>query len=196
MKYVYTLLSFVFILALSIVVPELDARDQVVHVPAGTIVHVRMIDAISSDQNYAGQIFRGSLDNSIRAGNRIIAPRGAIAYVKLVEARSAGRIKGRSELKLQLERIDVGRQAYTVHTGVLGIRGKSESKKTGKNAGIGALVGGGVGALFGGGTGAAIGAGVGAGAGVAANAAHEGEQVRIDSESLLSFSLSAPLYLR
>jgi hypothetical protein len=70
--------------------------------------------------------------------------------------------------------------------------GKSETKKTGKSAGIGALAGGGLGALLGGGKGA-IGAGVGAGAGVATNAVKKGEQVYIGSESLVRFRLAAPL---
>ena len=196
MKYINSLLGFVVIFAWSILPTALDARDQVLSVPAGTNIQVRMIDSINSDQNHAGQVFRGSLDSAIRAGNRIVAPRGATAFVRLIEARSAGRIKGRSELRLQLDRIDVGNQSLIVKSDVLGFRGKSESKKTGKNAGIGALVGGGLGAIFGGGTGAAVGAGLGAGAGVAANAAHEGEQVRIGSESLLTFRLAAPLHVR
>ena len=196
MKYINSLLGFSVIFAWSILAPALDARDQVVNVPAGTIVHVRMIDSINSYDNRAGQIFRGSLNSPIRVGNRIVAPRGATVYVRLVEARSAGRIKGRSELRVRLVRIHVGNEAYTVQSSVVGVRGKSEGKKTGKNAGIGALVGGGLGAIFGGGTGAAVGAGLGAGTGVAVNAAHEGEQVMIGSESLLEFRLTAPLHLR
>src|SRR5262249_4810775 len=117
-------------------------------------------------------------------------------YVKLVNASSAGRVKGRSKLEIQLERIVVGNHGYPVASNVVAFRGKSESKQTGKNAGIGALAGGGVGAIFGGGKGAAIGAGVGAGTGVAINAAKEGQQVRIGSESLIRFRLSAPLQIR
>jgi len=155
-----------------------------------------MIDNISSDLNYAGETFRGSIADAIRVGNRTVVPRGANAYVKLVEARSAGRVKGRSELQLQLERIVIGNQSYAVTSNVVAFRGKSETKKTAKSAGIGALAGGGLGALFGGGKGAAIGAGVGAGAGVAANASKKGEQVRIGSESLVRFRLAAPLRIR
>jgi hypothetical protein len=174
----------------------LAAQNQALNVPAGTIVHVRMIDSIDSYQNSAGQTFRASLDSPIRAGNRVVIPRGAAARVQLVEAKSAGRISGRSRLNLQLVSIHSGGQTYVVHSDVLGFRGRSETKKTGKNAGVGAVVGGGVGALLGGGKGAAIGAGLGAGTGVAVNAAHKGEQVRIGSESRLQFRLAAPLQVR
>src|SRR6185369_5161971 len=127
-----------------------------------------MIDSISSDRNHAGQVFRGYLDSPVHSGHRTVLPRGAEASVKLVSVRSAGRIKGRSELVLQLERIVAGDHSYRIHSNTVRFRGKSEGKQTAKSAGIGAVVGGGLGALFGGGKGAAIGAGVGAGTGVAA----------------------------
>jgi hypothetical protein len=196
MNYIQSVLSFAAICALLITPASLDARDQVTTIPQGTVVSVRMIDSISSYQNYAGETFRASIADAIRIGNHTVVPRGANAYVKLLDASSAGRLKGRSQLVLQLERIVVGNRSYPVASNVLAFRGKSESKKTAKDAGIGALAGGALGALFGGGKGAAIGAGVGAGAGVATNAAKEGEQVRIGSESLVQFQLSAPLRIR
>ena len=195
MKYIQSILGFAAICALLITPASLVARDQV-NIPQGTVVSVRMIDSVSSDLNYAGQTFRASIADAIRVGNQTIVPRGANAYVKLVNAHSAGRVKGRSELALQLERIVVGKYSYPVASNIVAFRGKSEGKKSAKNAGIGALAGGGLGALFGGGKGAAIGAGLGAGAGVATNAANKGEQVMIGSESLIRFSLSAPLRIQ
>jgi hypothetical protein len=195
-KHIQPALSLVAACLLLILPATLAARSPDITIPAGTVVNVRMIDSISSYQNYAGETFRGSLDNAVHVGNQVVLPRGATALVKLVEAKSAGRVKGRSELRLQLVSIETGHQNYGVASNVVGFRGKSETKKSAKNAGIGAAVGGGLGALFGGGKGAAIGAGLGAGAGVATNAAKKGEQVRIGSESLVRFQLSAPLRIR
>jgi hypothetical protein len=192
-KYIQSILSFVGICALLAAPATLAAPDQVMNIPQGTVVNVRMIDSISSDRNHAGETFRGSIEDPIRIGNRIVVPRGASAYVRLVDASSAGRVKGRSKLQLQLDRIVVGNHSYPVASNVVEFRGKSESKKTAKSAGIGALAGGGLGALLGGGKGAAIGAGVGAGAGVASNAYKKGEQVYVGSESLVRFRLAAPL---
>jgi hypothetical protein len=195
-KHIQSVLSFLAVCALLTTPAALAARDQVTSIPRGTVISVRMIDSINSDQNYAGETFRASVAEAVRVGNQTVVPRGANAYVKLVNARSAGRVKGRSELQLQLERIVVGNRNYAVNSNVVAFRGKSETKKTGKSAGIGALAGGGLGALFGGGKGAAIGAGVGAGAGVATNAAKKGEQVHIGSESLVRFRLAAPLRIQ
>jgi hypothetical protein len=195
-KHIQSIIGILAICSLLMTPVSLAARDQVVSIPQGTVINVRMIDSISSDVNHAGQVFRGSVDNAITLGNRNIIPRGATAYVQLVDVNSAGRVSGRSELRLRLDRIVFGNHSYPVASNVLLFRGKSETKKSAKNAGIGALAGGGLGALFGGGKGAAIGAGLGAGAGVATNAAHKGEQVGIGSESLVRFQLAAPLRIR
>src|SRR5215510_11018089 len=79
------------------------SRDQQVRaIPAGTVIPVVMIDSISSDFNQPGQTFRASVGAPIRVGNRIVVPQGAPARVKLVSVDSAGKIKGRSSLGLQL----------------------------------------------------------------------------------------------
>jgi hypothetical protein len=105
-------------------------------------------------------------------------------------------VKGRSELRLQLDRIVVGNHSYPIASQIVAYRGKSESKQSLKSTGIGAAVGGGLGLIFGGGKGAAIGAGLGGGTGLATNAMHHGEQVQVPSESLVHFRLSSPLQFR
>jgi hypothetical protein len=201
MKYTQLRLGVIAIFALLMTTPyyagyAATRNVQEVLVPSGTVIPVQMIDSISSDRNYAGQTFRGSLGAPIRVHNRTVLPQGSTAYIQLVEARSAGNIKGRSELVLQLYRVVTPNRTYAVHSDAVSFRGSSQSKKTAKSAGIGAAVGGGLGALFGGGKGAAIGAGVGAGAGVASRAYKGGRQISIPSESLVNFRLAAPIRVR
>jgi hypothetical protein len=195
-KIIRPILSVAALCALLIMPATVNALQHEVVIPKGTVVHVRMIDSIDSEQNRAGQVFRGSLENPIRINNQTVLPRGSTAFVKLVEAKSAGRVKGRSELSLQLDRIAVGNHTYLVRSDIVNFRGKSQGKRTAKSAGIGAAVGGGLGALFGGGKGAAIGAGLGAGTGAATRAVPGGEQIRVNSESLVQFRLTAPLHVR
>ena len=195
MRYIHPALAAVVLSVLLLVTPNTarSARIADITIPAGTVIPVRMIDSIDSDENHQGQMFRGSLDVPIHAGNQVVLPRGAQVFVRLVEVQSAGKLKGRSELRLQLDRIVTHNATYTVHSDTVWLRGSSQGKKTGKSAGIGAIVGGGLGAIFGGGKGAAIGAGVGAGSGVGVQAVRGGKPIRVDSESLLTFRLGAPL---
>src|SRR5262245_52877075 len=201
MKHTQLTLGVIAVVALLMTAPyyagyAATRNVQEVLVPSGTVIPVRMIDSISSDRNYAGQTFRGSLSAPVRFNNRTVLPRGSTAYIQLVEARSAGKIKGRSELVLQLYRVVTPSGTYAVHSDAVSFRGSSQGKKTGKSAGIGAAVGGGLGALFGGGKGAAIGGGLGAGTGVATRAFKGGRPISIPSESLVNFRLATPIRAR
>jgi hypothetical protein len=151
-----------------------------VTVPANTIISVRTIDSIDSKTNQAGQIFKASLNAPIVAGDRVIVPAGADAYIKLVSASSAGHIAGRSELGLELA-------SYVKQSGTS--RGKQSAERVGGGAAIGALIG----AIAGGGKGAAIGAAVGGGAGTGVQVFTHGQQVKIPSETRLDFTLQQPL---
>src|SRR5205823_774241 len=101
--------------------------------------------------------------------------------------------KGKSELQLQLDRIISDGGSYTVESNVFETAGASQAPKAARNVGIGAAIGAAIGAIAGGGKGAAIGAGAGAGAGAAGTIIAKGEEVRVDSETALTFRLERPL---
>lgn len=163
--------------------------------PAGTMIPIRMIDAVDSKTDQVGQTFHASIDSDIRIENEAVVPKGADALLKLNRVTSAGAMRGQSELELQLDRIVVAKKTYPVTTNVIERAGASEGKKTAKEIGIGAAIGAAIGAITGGGKGAAIGAGVGAGSGAAVAAITKGEQVVVPSESRLEFRLQQPVVI-
>jgi hypothetical protein len=164
-----------------------------VTLPAGTMVNVRMIDSINSETDHVNQSFKASLDSPILVNDEMIVPKGSDVYVKLVEVHSAGNMSGKSELRVQLERLIVGGDTYKIVSNVYIQEGASQTTKTARNVGITTAIGAAIGAIAGGKKGAAIGAGAGAGGGAAVEAATKGEQVRIESESPLTFRLEAPI---
>jgi hypothetical protein len=166
--------------------------EQALTIPAGTVIPVVMIDSISSDFNQPGQTFRGTVSAHVVVGHRTLVRQGAPAHIRLVSVDSAGKLKGRSNLGIQLIRVG----NYNVQSGVVWVSGPSQGKKTGKDAAIGGAVGGGLGLLFGGGKGAAIGAGVGAGAGVGHRYLKGSKPAVIGSESLVNFRLASPVRVR
>jgi YMGG-like Gly-zipper len=173
--------------------PAAEPVIRKVTIPAGTLVNVRMIDAINSDTDHVGQSFHASLADSIQLDGDTVVLKGADVYVKLVDSKSAGNMSGNSELKVQLDRIFVGKKSYTVESNTYVQTGASQGQKTAKTVGIGAAVGAAIGAITGGKKGAVIGAGVGGGSGAVIEAATKGEQVRIASEAPLTFRLEAPI---
>jgi hypothetical protein len=163
-----------------------------VTVPAGTRILIRTIDPIDSSKQKAGYRFTASLETNLQADNVVVAKRGAPVFGVLSSASSAGKMKGSSELGLELTEITINGTSYPLVTSTYEIQGKGEGGNTAKKvvggAGLGALIGG----LAGGGKGAGIGILAGAGAGTAVAATKKGQQLSIPSESLLEFRLAQP----
>ena len=164
-----------------------------VTIPEGSVVTVRTIDSIDSATASAGQSFRGSLDNAVVVGDQVILPKGLNAKLKLVQASSAGKFSGKSELTVSLDSVTYQGKTYVFSTSDVQEKGASRGKRSAAVIGGGAALGALIGGLAGGGKGAAIGAGVGAGGGTAVQAMTHGQQVKIPSETRLDFTLHAPV---
>jgi hypothetical protein len=173
--------------------PMTSAADsKTVTVPAGTTLMVRMIDSVDSDKNRVGDRFRASLEQDLTVDGVVVASRGTDVYGRLAEAKEAGRIQGKSQLKLELTDLLIDNKLQPIMTGDYEVSGSSRGASTAKRVGGGAAVGAIIGAIAGGGKGAAIGAGVGAGAGTAVQVLTKGEQVHVPSETLLDFRIEQP----
>jgi len=162
-------------------------------VPSGTLVAVRMIDSVDSETARLGETFKGSLDEPIIVDKETVFPKGSEVYVKLSKVQAAGRVSGRSELQLQLDRIYLGKKSYLAQSSTYAATGASQGGRTAKSAGVGAAIGAAIGAIAGGGKGAVIGGATGAGAGAGVEAIRKGEEVRVDSETRLDFRLEDSL---
>ncbi|HEY7403006.1 MAG TPA: hypothetical protein VIB39_05760 [Candidatus Angelobacter sp.] len=168
------------------------AGDRVT-VPTGTRLSIRTIDAIDSDRNRVGDKFAATLEQPLYVGDQLVAPKGTNVYGRLEEAKQAGQLAGKAQLRLSLTGIVINGQTYGLSTGDYELSGKSRTANTAAKVGGGAALGAVIGAIAGGGKGAAIGAGVGAGAGTAVQVATKGDQVHVPSETLLEFSLDQPV---
>jgi outer membrane biosynthesis protein TonB len=173
--------------------PPPPPQPITVTIPEGTIVTVRTIDSIDSKVNSAGQTFRASLDAPIVVGDRVVVPKGLNVNLKLIEASSAGKFKGRSELTVSLDSFTYQGRTYQVASSDVQEKGGSRGKRSAEVIGGGAVLGAIIGGLAGGGKGAAIGAGAGAGTGAVVQAVTHGQQVKIPSETRLDFTLHDPV---
>jgi hypothetical protein len=163
--------------------------------PAGSSISIRMIDAIDSEKNNAGDEFRASLEDPITIGNDVVAPKGADVKVRLAEEKESGKIRGKAELTVELVSITVNGKEIPVSTSSVSEYSGSRGARTAKSAAAVGAIGAVIGAIAGGGKGAAIGAGAGAAAGAGAQVFMKGQRVRIPSETELTFTTSAPVKL-
>lgn len=173
--------------------PPPPPKPITVTVPAGTIVSVRTIDTIDSSTARTGSLFSASIDAPIVADDRVVVPKGANATLKLVNASSAGRYKGTSELTVSLDSFTYQSKTYNVATSDVQEKGGSRGKRSAAVIGGGAVLGALIGGLAGGGKGAAIGAAAGGGGGAAVQGLTHGQQIKIPAETRLDFTLHDPV---
>jgi hypothetical protein len=163
--------------------------------PSGTEISVRLIDSVDSDKNSQGDEFRASLEDPITLGNDVVVPKGADAKVRLVSEQESGKLSGKAGLTVQLVSIRVDGKTVPVISSDVSEYSGSRGARTAKSAAAVGAVGAIIGAIAGGGKGAAIGAGAGAAAGAGAQTVMKGQQVRIPSETVLTFTTQKPTQL-
>lgn len=175
---------------------RVKAEVKPVVLPAGTVLTVRMGDAVGSKISQPGQSFSATLARPVEVEGKTVIPAGASASGVVADAKPLGRFKGGAALELKLTSISVHGTDRPIETSALTRTGKGKGKRTavlaGGGAGLGALIGG----LAGGGKGAAIGALAGAGAGTGGAAFTGNKDIVIPAESALGFTLSQPLEIR
>jgi len=173
--------------------PPARPQPKQVVVPASSTVTIRMIDSVDSSVNHAGEIFHASLEAPVVVDNEVAVPRGADVYVRLAAAGQAGHYKGKSELHLELIKLEFQGRSYPLTSGTYSLAGGSRGKNTGEKVGGGAVVGAVIGALAGGGKGAGIGAAAGGAGGAIWNGVTRGKKVKIPAETKLDFQLEQPV---
>jgi hypothetical protein len=164
-----------------------------VTIPSGTTLAVRLVDTIDSERSQQGQTFHATLDSPLAVDGETVIPSGYDVEGHIVNVQSAGKFAGQSMLVLQLDRISAAGKYYNIQTDQYSRKGSSRGKNTAEKVGAGAGIGAIIGAIAGGGKGAAIGAAAGGGLGGGVQAATKGQQIKLPSETVLNFTLQAPL---
>jgi BON domain len=164
-----------------------------VTIPAGTTLAVRLVDPIDSETAQQGQTFHATLDSPLSVDGEVAIPAGYDVEGHVVAVQSAGKFAGKSLLTLQLDRLSVAGKRYNLQTDQFHREGASRGKGTAEKVGAGAVLGGIIGAIAGGGKGAAIGAAAGGGVGGGVQATSKSQQIKLDSEAVLNFTLQQPV---
>ena len=170
-------------------------QGSVRELPSGSQISIRLIDSVDSEKNREGDEFRASLEDPITLGNDVLVQRGADAKVRLVSEQESGKLSGRAGLTVQLVSLTVDGKTVLMNTSDVSEYSGSRGARTAKSAAAVGAVGAIIGAIAGGGKGAAIGAGAGAAAGAGAQTVMKGQQVRIPSETVLTFTTQKTVQL-
>jgi hypothetical protein len=172
--------------------PAVAPEPVLVTVPAGTVINLRLTQAIDVDAAQAGMTFKARVDDPVSVKDSIVIPREASAVIQAVKVAQSGQFKGSDHISLKLNSLSIGGRVYQVVTEYAVIQGKGEGKKSARKIGGGAGLGAIVGGIAGGGEGALIGAAVGGVAGTAVAASGE-EHLKLPAETRIQFKLTSPV---
>jgi hypothetical protein len=167
---------------------------SVLTIPAGTVIMMRINQPLSSDHNQVGDQFSGTLEQPVVVNGWVVARRGQVVMGQVKSAKKAGRVKGQSELGVELTDITLvnGEQAPVLTALWQASGGTTHGADAATIAG-GTGLGAAIGAAADWGRGAAIGAGAGAVAGIGAVLLTRGRPTVLYPESELSFRLVDPV---
>ena len=173
--------------------PPPPPAPKKITIDQGTQLTVRLVDGINSEKNEAGQTFHATLNTPLAVNGEQVIPAGSDVTGHIAQLQSAGKFAGQSLVVLQLNSITASGQTYNIQTDQYRKEGSSRGKNTAEKVGAGAVVGAVLGGIFGGGKGAAIGSAAGAGVGGGVQAASKSQQIDLPPETVLNFTLQAPV---
>jgi hypothetical protein len=171
-------------------------EPEQITVPYGTVLAVRLAETLSSGLNRPGDTFLARLASPIVIADRVIVPEGASVKGKIVEARNARRLSGRSALVIEMTHLAYNGRTYELRSSQYSKQGASRNAYAAAaitgGTGVGAILG----TVVGRGRGAAIGAVLGAAAGTGVQAVTKPAPVELSAESTLSLRLETSLKIR
>lgn len=175
-------------------VAPVEPRFRVLHVPAGTILGVRLITAVSSETAEVEDRVEATVTRDVIADGRVAIPAGTKVLGSVNEVTRGGKFKERARLGVRFHTLvlaDGAREAIRVDAIVR--EGDSPARESAAKIGGGAVGGAIIGGIMGGRKGAILGGVAGAGAGSAAVAAGDRSVAVLTSGSPLSVRLDAPV---
>jgi len=174
-------------------VADAPAPTDGVEIPGGTLLRVRVDQALSTRRNSRGDRFTATLTDAVVVDGRPVLPSGTRLEGHVLVSCPSPRLKGRARLVLAIDSFERDGHRYPIATTASARVSSSHKKRNLAAIGGGAGTGAAIGAIAGGGVGAAIGAGAGAAAGTVGAAVTGKKQVIIPAETVIRFTLGAPM---
>ena len=94
-------------------------------IPAGAEINVRSLEAIDSSKTEEGQVYEGEISQDVLDDSgKVVIPKRSSAQIEILSASQGGRIRGASDLVLNLKSVFIGGRSYSVKTESVAQRGR------------------------------------------------------------------------
>jgi hypothetical protein len=188
------------------------ARAETYAISAGTTLHCRLVQTLSTKLNFQGDTFTATVSEPLVIDGKHVIPVGSTIDGRISWLARPGRIRGVGEMRLDAEKITLpdGRSLFVnaVLVNAYGaegarvvgeegnIRGPRSRRKDLEEIGLGMGGGGFVGTLFGGFHGAVIGGAIGGAAGLVDTLRRRGKDLTLPSGTQLNYQLTRELVIQ
>jgi hypothetical protein len=188
------------------------ARAETFAVPAGTTLHCRLLQTLSTKLNFQGDTFVATVSEPLVIAGRQVIPVGSTVEGRIAWLARPGRIKGAGEMRLDAEKVNFpdGRSmllnavlvnAYGAEGArVVGeegyVKGPTSRRKDLEEIGLGMGGGGFLGTIFGGFHGAVIGGAIGGGAALVDTLRRRGKELTLPTGTQLNYQLTRDLVIQ
>jgi hypothetical protein len=188
------------------------ARAETFSVPAGTTLHCRLLQTLSTKLNFQGDSFVATVSEPLVIDGKHVVPVGSTVEGRIAWLARPGRIKGVGEMRLDAEKINFpdGRSlavnavlvnAYGAEGArVVGeegsVKGPRSRMKDLEEIGLGMGGGGFLGTLLGGFHGAVIGGAIGGAAGFVDTLRRRGKELALPTGTQLNYQLTRDLVVQ
>ncbi len=189
----YFMVGLALALALGVAGAAYTVSAKSLTLPEGTALRVRLDHSLATNQQRTGDGFTATLTQPVRVDDQVVIPEGSQVNGVVVYSKESGRLKGRAQLSLALESIEVGNSTYDIATNHITRVSGDHKKRNIAWIGGGGAGGAIIGALAAGGKGALIGGPVGAGAGTVVAAITGRKNVHVPAETPMTFRLVEPV---
>src|SRR5690348_6528966 len=97
-----TLVRLSFAVAMYLPMGIVASAQKAVDIPSGTVIRIRMIDKLNSEEAQVNDTFRATLEDPIQVAGREIYPKGADVMGRITDVHRSGRLSEPGELDLAL----------------------------------------------------------------------------------------------
>ena len=176
--------------------PKPEPTAEPIVVPAGTTLTLVLDTTLSSATAQVEDAVVAHLGADVSSGGQVILPTGSEVRGLVVSAKRSGKVKGRAELQVEFDTIEVKGRSYKIDTIAVEETATSDKGRDAKiiagGAGAGAIIGG----IAGGGSGALKGLLIGGAAGTGGVLVTRGKEVVFAKGSRHTVKLEKSLRLR
>jgi hypothetical protein len=177
-------------------------------VPAGSVLHCRLTETLSTFMNSEGDAFTANVSEPVMIDGREVIPAGAKIEGRISQLQRPGRIRGVGEMRLTAEKVVLPDGAtyplsailaavYGAEAKVHGeegqVKGPNSRRRTVEEVGAGMGGGGLIGTIFGGFTGTLVGGAIGGAAGFVDTMRKRGSDLALPTGTQLNYQLTRDL---